>query len=69
MSLPLFKSTPSGRLLELLDTEKPVTPSYQEVGSLWNVYKNGTDKPTLIGFAEWLSGTGAYEGKQCQVTD
>lgn len=68
MSLPLFKSTPSDRLLALLDEENPGTPSYQEVGTLFNVYKTGTDKPTLKGFGEWLTGTGQYEGNPCQVS-
>lgn len=68
MSLPLFKSTPSDRLLALLDTEEPAAPTYQEVGQLFNVYKTGTDKPTLRGFGEWLTGTGQYAGAPCQVS-
>jgi hypothetical protein len=68
MSLPLFRSTPSERLMALLAEEEPAAPTYQEIGTLFNVYKTGTNKPTLKEFGEWLTGTGAYEGTPCQVS-
>lgn len=68
MSLPLYNATPSDRLLALTREEKPEAPTYQEVGALWNTYKNGTDTPNLADFGQWVSGTGKYEGRACQVT-
>lgn len=68
MSQPLYTAKPSQRLEDLLDKDAPKVPTYQEVGALWNMFKTSSEAPTLYEFGQWLTGTGAYEGQQCQVT-
>lgn len=49
---PLFVRQPSQRLRDLVEGKE--VPTYQEIGLLWNTYRNEQEAPTLKGFGHWL---------------